>query len=63
MIVRDIISFGFYFTIYEKLKSLYGNNLTPLYWKLLSGGTAGVVAWTIAFPFDSLKLRMQTTLT
>ena len=28
--------------------------------KLFCGGMSGVLAWGLGFPFDSLKLRMQT---
>jgi len=56
MVVRDIISFGFYFLIYENVK---GREDPPFWWRMISGATAGMFSWALGFPFDSLKLRMQ----
>ena len=59
MIVRDMISFGCYFLFYDALRHSFYDTFT---FRLLAGGTAGVLAWGLAYPFDSLKLRMQTGL-
>ena len=56
MLVRDIISFGFYFLIYENVKQ---GDTSPFWWRMISGATAGMFSWAFGFPFDSLKLRMQ----
>jgi hypothetical protein len=62
MLVRDIISFSFYFTIYEFLRDKWTKGESPFWWKMICGGTSGVISWGLGFPFDSLKLRMQTGL-
>lgn len=61
MLLRDIISFGTYFLLYDLLKRSYSEkNEIPFYDKMLFGGLSGMTAWGLAFPLDSIKLRMQT---
>jgi Mitochondrial carrier protein len=68
MVVRDIISFGLHFTFYDFFKRSYTtikdekylHTDPPLLWRMASSGVSGAISWSIAFPFDSLKLRMQT---
>nr|CBE66830.1 CG3476-PA [Drosophila ananassae] len=62
-ILRDSPT-GFYFVTYEFLqdlarkKSQTGKISTAS--TILSGGTAGMVFWTLAVPFDVLKSRLQS---
>ncbi|XP_039479115.1 mitochondrial magnesium exporter 1 [Drosophila santomea] len=62
-ILRDSPT-GFYFVTYEFLqelarkKSATGKISTTS--TILSGGTAGIVFWTLAVPFDVLKSRLQS---
>lgn len=63
MLLRDIISFGTYFHLYDLLKRSYSkknDKEIPFYDKMLFGGLSGMTAWGLAFPLDSIKLRMQT---
>jgi hypothetical protein len=72
MALRDILSFGSYFMIYDLFKgrwspSSYDNGSKARerkginIWLLFAGGLSGVLAWSLGFPLDSLKLRMQTS--
>jgi len=59
-ILREISGTGIYFSIYEQSKLYF---VQPNIWQsLLSGGTIGVISWTICFPFDVIKSRMQANL-
>ncbi|XP_017854114.2 LOW QUALITY PROTEIN: mitochondrial magnesium exporter 1, partial [Drosophila busckii] len=55
---------GFYFVTYEALQDLArrrsstGNITTTS--TILAGGTAGIVFWSLAAPFDVLKSRLQS---
>ena len=50
--------------LYEPFKRLYGETdpeHTPLYIKLLSGGSSGMVGQALANPTDLVKVRMQAS--
>lgn len=62
--------FAIYFGAFEGFKTLFGvahgkqeiklsKGQTALR-KFVAGGLAGVVTWTIAFPADTIKTKMQT---
>ena len=51
---------------YETFKEMYGAtdpNNTPLYKKLLAGGTSGSIGSCLANPTDLIKVRMQADVT
>ena len=51
---------------YETFKEVYGAtdpNNTPLYKKILAGGTSGTIGSFIANPTDLVKVRMQADIT
>ncbi|XP_016927616.3 mitochondrial magnesium exporter 1 [Drosophila suzukii] len=62
-ILRDSPT-GFYFVTYEFLQELARNKSKTgqisTASTILSGGTAGIVFWTLAVPFDVLKSRLQS---
>ena len=67
MLVRDVPGFAIYFGSFEAFKTLLGvaNGQTEQMSKssynlrkFLSGGLAGVITWTIAFPADSIKTKL-----
>ena len=74
MLIRDGPGFAIYFTTYEFLKRQAGvsdqdkltekfKQMPSLQYKislLLCGGFSGVVTWTLCFPADTLKTRVQT---
>lgn len=62
--IRDAPSYGVYFWVYEGLKrilevdSALGSSANA--WKLLfAGGMAGAVSWTVIYPIDVVKSRLQ----
>lgn len=61
-ILRESIAFSTYFTSYNYFKySLnyhFPNNKTTT--QLLSGGIAGIACWSITYPIDTIKTRIQT---
>lgn len=66
-IIRDLPGGGIYFSVYELIKrGLDANNancdatLTSLK-TMFSGGTAGMAAWVIMLPVDTVKSRIQTS--
>lgn len=55
---------GVYFVVYEGLQDLArkrskSGQITPTS-TILAGGTAGMVFWSLAVPFDVLKSRLQS---
>jgi hypothetical protein len=74
MMIRDGPGFGIYFLGFEMLKRRFGvsevdriehgyHGLTE--WqvavrKFFSGGIAGCLTWTIAYPADTIKTKLQT---
>jgi solute carrier family 25 (mitochondrial carnitine/acylcarnitine transporter), member 20/29 len=57
-IMRESISAGLYFGSYFSLKDRYFNDnpLGPLY----AGGLAGLLCWSICYPVDVIKTRIQS---
>lgn len=63
---RDVPFNFFFFGAYETYTSMlcsvldqpHRNELSPVY-SLFTGGLAGVTGWSIIFPADSIKSRMQ----
>ena len=68
MLIRDVPGFAIYFGSFEGMKKLFGvdvlgsyNGLTNgqvSFRKLIAGGFAGVITWTIAFPADTIKTKI-----
>ena len=62
---REIIGSMLYFTGYEWMMRKFlkkGQRVTeaPLHASLVSGGFAGLSFWTVAYPVDLIKTKMQT---
>lgn len=64
-LLRDSLSTGVYFSLYELIK-LFTNDLTNKngsinspFTVLLSGGLSGVLSWIIIFPIDTAKSLVQ----
>ncbi|KAJ8918543.1 hypothetical protein NQ315_013048 [Exocentrus adspersus] len=56
---REIPAFATYFFTYELL-TRSENNLPISTWSmLLAGGFAGVASWTVTYPIDTIKSKMQ----
>lgn len=68
--MRDVPGFAIYFGAFEAFKTLFGvanrkkeNSLSKgqtALRKFVAGGLAGVVTWTIAYPADTIKTKIQT---
>jgi len=62
--VRDIPGFALYFGSYEGLKRTFSptgkSKDIPISHLLLSGGLAGSLCWTVIYPADIIKTRLQT---
>ena len=61
-ILREMIGCGTYFTSYEVLTAYFTpqNEARPgILGLLLSGGLTGVITWTVMFPIDVVKSRIQ----
>lgn len=58
-IVREIPAFSSYFITYEYLTRNENNAPISTSKMLLGGGLAGVVSWTVTYPIDVLKSRLQ----
>ena len=63
-LARDVPAFCAYFATYEMLRSKFqqDNGTIGLGQTVAIGGLAGVVAWALAIPLDSLKNRYQVCL-
>lgn len=57
--VREVPAFGSYFLTYEMLTKTDNNARASTLNMLLAGGTAGCVSWTIVYPVDVIKTRVQ----
>lgn len=56
---REIPAFAVYFSTYELL-TRSDSNLPVSTWSMLfAGGLAGVASWTLTYPIDMIKSRMQ----
>jgi len=61
-IVRDIPGNAVYFSVYESLKKFFtpkGEKLPPIYYLILSGGSAGIAYWSAIYPIDTIRTRIQ----
>lgn len=56
--IREVPGYGIYFGVYEACK----RNTTNYQWyhSLLYGGLAGASSWSVIYPSDVIKTRMQT---
>merc|ERR1719266_1802234 len=63
-LVRDVPAFCAYFATYETLRSKFQkeDGTIDLERTVAIGGLAGVIAWALALPLDSLKNRFQASL-
>jgi len=63
-LVRDVPAFCAYFATYETLRSKFQkeDGTIDLGRTVAIGGLAGVIAWALALPLDSLKNRFQASL-
>lgn len=63
--VRDCPSYGIYFASYAYFCELLAkegqsrHSVSPLH-MLLAGGLCGMISWTVCFPVDVVKTRVQT---
>eukprot|EP01120_Amphizonella_sp_Union-15-10_P015415 TRINITY_DN7934_c0_g1_i1.p1 TRINITY_DN7934_c0_g1~~TRINITY_DN7934_c0_g1_i1.p1 ORF type:complete len:317 (-),score=41.40 TRINITY_DN7934_c0_g1_i1:156-1052(-) len=58
---REISGSGTYFYMYEFWKVYFSTEAKPkILLLLLSGGLTGVITWTVCFPFDVVKSRIQS---
>ena len=62
-LMRDVPGSYGYFATYECIKRYFRDSDGHVFpgYIMLAGGTAGIVNWTIAIPFDTLKSRLQAT--
>lgn len=74
MLIRDGPGFGIYFMLFENNKrrlgvsekdraehNYYGmSNAQVGLRKFFSGGVAGCLTWTVAYPADTIKTKLQT---
>jgi solute carrier family 25 carnitine/acylcarnitine transporter 20/29 len=68
LLIRDVPGFAIYFGSFEANKKFLGVHETGKYGELtasevafrkfISGGFAGVITWTIAFPADTIKTKI-----
>jgi solute carrier family 25 carnitine/acylcarnitine transporter 20/29 len=59
--LRDI-SYGPYFVTYELVRrSSLSSHTSESVSSFVAGGAAGVVGWSLAYPFDCIKSRMQAS--
>ncbi|XP_076181591.1 mitochondrial basic amino acids transporter isoform X2 [Ptiloglossa arizonensis] len=58
-LLRDAPSFGIYFLTYESLTRTSGNECLSTPYMLLAGGLAGTASWTLTYPLDVVKSRIQ----
>mmetsp|Transcript_13767 Transcript_13767/g.55273 ORF Transcript_13767/g.55273 Transcript_13767/m.55273 type:complete len:296 (-) Transcript_13767:2137-3024(-) len=64
-LVRDVPSYGFYFCSYEQIRRLYAGHAgcslleVPGSVDFLAGGVGGCLSWTVIYPIDVVKSRLQ----
>lgn len=58
-LLREIPSFGTYFLTYEILTRTPDNAPVSTAYMLLAGGLAGTASWTVSYPLDLAKSRIQ----
>ncbi|XP_029053401.1 mitochondrial basic amino acids transporter-like isoform X1 [Osmia bicornis bicornis] len=58
-LLRETPSFGIYFLTYEALTRTFRSEPISTPYMLLAGGIAGSVSWTISYPLDVIKSRIQ----
>lgn len=62
MLCRDIPASVVYFVVYELVRDVVlasRRRVGDVATSLLAGGTAGVVSWSVIFPIDIVKSRLQ----
>ncbi|XP_076623870.1 mitochondrial basic amino acids transporter isoform X1 [Colletes latitarsis] len=57
--LREAPSFGVYFLTYESLTRTRDNEPISTTCMLMAGGLAGTASWTLTYPLDVLKSRIQ----
>lgn len=57
--VREVPSFGFYFTTYKTCKTQLDQYIDPHSSTLIAGGIAGSASWICIFPIDIIKTNIQ----
>lgn len=60
MCLRDILPYGAFFFVFEKTRSIFGikekdTSMRAIAVNSLGGGFAGMVVWTLGYPFDICK--------
>ncbi|KOX77561.1 Mitochondrial carnitine/acylcarnitine carrier protein CACL [Melipona quadrifasciata] len=58
-LLREIPSYGTYFLTYEILTRTPDNAPVSTAYMLLAGGLAGTASWTVSYPLDLVKSRIQ----
>mmetsp|Transcript_2729 Transcript_2729/g.3889 ORF Transcript_2729/g.3889 Transcript_2729/m.3889 type:complete len:297 (-) Transcript_2729:87-977(-) len=57
---RDVPSYGLYFAVYDYLKTFLPTiGFNELNSKLIGGAVAGSAAWTLVYPMDTVKTKIQ----
>ena len=57
--IRNVPSYGLFFAVNSFLAEKFTSEMRPSTALLLAGGLTGLVSWTVAFPSDTLKSKMQ----
>ena len=66
MCLRDVLPYGAFFFTFEKTRAVLGVGEKDTSWRgiavnSLGGGIAGIVVWTLGYPFDICKTLQQTS--
>ena len=57
--IRNVPSYGLFFAVNSYLTEQLKSEMTRSAALLLAGGLTGLVSWTVAFPSDTLKSKIQ----
>ena len=57
--IRNVPSYGLFFAVNSYLTEQLASEMTQSAALLLAGGLTGLVSWTVAFPSDTLKSKIQ----
>lgn len=57
--IRNVPSYGLFFAVNSYLTEQLESEMTQSAALLLAGGLTGLVSWTVAFPSDTLKSKIQ----
>ena len=57
--IRNVPSYGLFFAVNSYLVEQFLSKMDQSAALLLAGGLTGLVSWTVAFPCDTLKSKIQ----